>query len=105
MNATLDIAVIAVYVAILVTSLDALSNAGKIPEKPRRNWAIAFSGSLIIQALVFIYMQIKWINAPYYDDIIPSAMTWGWILYNWLSGITLLIASKGLGVFVSWDRR
>lgn len=105
MIAVMDKIAIGIYAMMLYSAIDNLFWSRHLPSRSERFWVRFFGASLVVQALVFVFMQILWLKNPNYANIAvdPSIMTYGWTIYNWLSGITLLVFSRMLDVYIKWS--
>ena len=100
----MDKIVLVIYAMILYSAVDNLFWSRHLPSRTERNWVRFFCASLILQSFIFGFMQIMWLLDRNYVNIAtnPSVMTYGWSIYNWLSGVTLFLFSRMIDVYIKW---
>lgn len=95
---------IAVYVLAVVLGLDAVRHLFQSSHPPIIKELIAILlASCVLLCIAFVGMQTYWVTALEFNDI-SDAEALGWLIHDWVNGISHLSFVVSVRVFILWNQ-
>lgn len=73
-------------------------------ECPVARWISATNTLILLQATLYIYLQVEWIVGNHGEDVGGWTDTM-WLLYDYFTGFALLCFAHTLGIYIKWQGR
>jgi len=96
--------VLIIYAGVVYSVVENIGDSYKNLTGKHTFWMVSiFNVSLLIQATMFIYLQMDWIQSNY-DSVIADTSAQLWAVYDWSNGVALLAYSRVLNIWINWDK-